>query len=103
MKRREDFTKIAEILIRAKRGIKPTHLLSDTRLRHGPGYEIFEKLLNLHLLRIVPVIGDSNARWPASLFETTDKGGMFIDRVLECYRMIDDNHFEEIIKKVRAV
>ena len=100
MKRREDFTKIAEILIRAKRGIKPTHLLSDTRLRHGPGYEIFEKLLSLHLLKIVPIMGDN--RSPVR-FETTDKGSMFVERVLSCYAMIDDYSLENLIKKVRAV
>ena len=100
MKRREDFTKIAEILIRAKRGIKPTHLLSDTRLRHGPGYEIFDRLLELHLLRIVPIMGDN--RSPVR-FETTDKGSMFVERVLSCYAMIEDYSLENLIKKVRAV
>ena len=100
MKRREDFTKIAEILIRAKRGIKPTHLLSDTRLRHDPGYKIFEKLLSLHLLKIVPIMGDN--RSPVR-FETTEKGTLFIERVLSCYAMIEDYSLEKLIKKVRAV
>ena len=100
MKRREDFTKIAEILIRARNGIKPTHLLSDTRLRHGPGYAIFERLLELQLLKIVPVIGDN--RSPVR-FATTDKGTVFVERVLTCYAMIEDNSMEDIIKKVRAV
>ena len=100
MKRRSDLMKITEILIRARIGIKPTHLLSDTRLKHGPGYEVFERLLKLQFLCIVPVIGDN--RSPVR-FETTDKGMIFIDRVLECYRLIDDNHFEKMIKKVRAV
>ena len=100
MKRREDFTKIAEILIRAKRGIKPTHLLSDTRLRHGPGYEIFERLLSLQLLKIVPIMGDN--RSPVR-FETTNKGSIFVERVLSCYAMIEDYSLEKLIKKVRAV
>lgn len=99
MKRRNDFTKITEILIRAKRGIKPTHLLSDTRLSHGPGYKIFERLLELHLLKIVPIMNDN--RSPVR-FETTEKGTIFVERVLTCYAMIGDNWMEELIKKVRA-
>ena len=103
MKRRSDLMKITEILIRARIGIKPTHLLSDARLKHGPSYKIFEKLLKLQFLKIVPVSSDNKGRWPLSLFETTEKGMMFVDRVLECYRMIGDNYFEKMIKKVRAV
>ncbi len=103
MKRRSDLMKITEILIRARIGIKPTHLLSDTRLKHGAGYEVFERLLKLQFLKIVPVSSDNKGRWPLSLFETTDKGMMFVDRVLECYRLIEDNRFEKMIKKVRAV
>ena len=100
MKRRDNFTKIAEILIRAKKFIKPTHLLSDTRLRHDPGYAIFERLLELQLLKIVPISGDK--RSPVR-FETTEKGTVFVERVLICYAMIGDNWMEELIKKVRAV
>ena len=97
MRRRDDMTRITEILIRAKTGIMPTHLMSDTRLKYGPCFELVEKLLKLKFLELVPV---SSSRVK---YHTTEKGSIFIERVLVGYSMIGDNYLEELIKKVRAV
>ena len=32
-------------------------------------------------------------------FETTEKGNVFVERVLTCYAMIDDNYMEKIHKE----
>lgn len=95
-------TRITEILIRAKTGIMPTHLMSDTRLRYGPCFELVEKLLKLGFLELVP-ISDTRVKYQRVKYHTTEKGSIFIERVLMCYSMIGDNYLEELIKKVRAV
>ncbi len=96
---RADFTKITEILIMAKTEIMPTRLLRDTRLAYSPHFWMIEKLTKLRFLEIVFKFEDGRNR---SMYRTTDKGNLFIRRVLDCYAMIDDNYMEKIIKKVRA-
>lgn len=96
---RADFTKITEILIMAKTEIMPTRLLRDTRLSYSPHFWMIEKLLELGFLEIVFKFEDGKNR---SMYRATDKGNLFISRVLDCYAMIDDNYMEKIIKKVRA-
>lgn len=89
---------ITEILIRAKTKIKPTHLMSDTRLSYTPCFELVDKLLKLGFLEIIPVVDNRSP----SRYRTTDKGNIFIERVLECYAMIEDDYWQKILKKVRA-
>jgi len=95
--RREDLKTYTEILIRAKNEIKPTHLMSDTRLHYTPFMELINKLLKLGLLEIVPGL-KSRVQ-----YRTTDEGRDFLTRALICYATIEDNYIKDLIKKVRAV
>ena len=99
--RREDLKTCTEILIRAKNEIKPTHLMSDTRLHYTPFMELINKLLKLGLLEIVP--GVTNDARNILQYRTTDEGRDFLTRVLICYATIEDNYIKDLIKKVRAV
>lgn len=96
---RGDFTKITEILLMAKTEIMPTRLLRDTRLAYSVHFWMIEKLLSLGFLEIVFKFEDNKNR---SMYRATDKGNLFVKRVLQCYAMIDDNYMEKILKKVRA-
>ena len=95
MRRLGDLMKLTEILIRAKTMIKPTRLMSDTRLKYGLCYALIEKLLRLEFLEFVPVTSNRVK------YHTTEKGSIFIERVLEIYAMIEDDYMSSLIKKVR--
>lgn len=86
-----------ELLIRANIARKPTNLTSDTRLAYRPFMELVDNLLKLGLLELVPVI-DGKTR---VMYRTTEKGRDFVTRVLECYKMVEDDYMEKLIKKVR--
>ena len=99
--RREDLKTCTEILIRAKNEIKPTHLMSDTRLSYKPFTELINKLLKLGFLEIVP--GITNDARSVLQYRTTDEGQDFLTRALICYATIEDNYIKDLIKKVRVV
>ena len=98
--RREDLKTCTEILIRAKNEIKPTRLMSDTRLSYTPFMDLINKLLKLGLLEIVPGIERDNRN--IAQYRTTDKGRDFVARALICYAMIEDNYIKNLVKKVRS-
>ena len=86
-----------ELLIRAYTAKKPTNLFSDTRLAYRPFMKLIENLLRLGLLELVPVIeGKTRVK-----YRTTEKGRDFVKRVLECYKMMEDEYMTTLIKKVR--
>lgn len=100
-KQRGDFTKFTEVLIRADKEIKPTHLMNDTRLKYAPFMDLINSLLRIRLLEIVPGIERDNRN--IAQYRTTDKGRDFVARALICYAMIEDNYIKNLVKKVRSV
>lgn len=92
---RDELKTMTEVMIRANNEIKPSHLMSDTRLNYSPFMDLINQLLKLGLMEIVP--GSSKL----GKYRTTNKGRDFVMNALKCYAMIEDNYIKNLIKKVR--